>query len=141
MAGSGYGWISLTTDYGRSDGFAAALHGVIARIAPTVRVIDVTHDVAPGDVARGAAVLAQTVADLPVSVHVAVVDPGVGTLRRAIALATDGGLLVGPDNGLLLPAAEVLGGRGARLVAAAPETSHSPLSGSTRRIRASSGHG
>ncbi len=110
MAGSAYGWISLTTDYGRSDGFAAALHGVIARIAPTVRVIDVTHDVRPGDVARGAAVLAQTVPDLPVSVHVAVVDPGVGTVRRAIALATDGGLLVGPDNGLLLPAADALGG-------------------------------
>jgi S-adenosyl-L-methionine hydrolase (adenosine-forming) len=110
MAGSGYGWISLTTDYGRSDGFAAALHGVIARIAPTVRVIDVTHDVRPGDIARGAAVLAQTVPDLPASVHVAVVDPGVGTIRRAIALATDGGLLVGPDNGLLLPAAESLGG-------------------------------
>ncbi len=110
MAGGGYGWISLTTDYGRSDGFAAALHGVIARIAPTIRVIDVTHDVRPGDIARGAAVLAQTVADLPVSVHVAVVDPGVGTSRRAIALATDGGLLVGPDNGLLLPAANVLGG-------------------------------
>ena len=110
MAGSGYGWISLTTDYGRSDGFAAALHGVIARIAPTVRVIDVTHEVRPGDVARGAAVLAQTVPDLPMSVHVAVVDPGVGTGRRAIALATDGGLLVGPDNGLLLPAADALGG-------------------------------
>jgi S-adenosyl-L-methionine hydrolase (adenosine-forming) len=110
MAGGGYGWISLTTDYGRSDGFAAALHGVIARIAPTVRVIDVTHEVRPGDVARGAAILAQTVPDLPVSVHVAVVDPGVGTVRRAIALATDGGLLVGPDNGLLLPAADALGG-------------------------------
>ena len=110
MAGTAYGWISLTTDYGRSDGFAAALHGVIARIAPTVRVIDVTHEVPPGDIARGAAVLAQTVADLPVSVHVAVVDPGVGTLRRAIALATAAGMLVGPDNGLLLPAAEALGG-------------------------------
>jgi S-adenosylmethionine hydrolase len=110
MAGSAYGWISLTTDYGRSDGFAAALHGVIARIAPTVRVIDVTHDVPPRDIARGAAVLAQTVADLPVSVHVAVVDPGVGTLRRAVAVATPAGMLVGPDNGLLLPAAEVLGG-------------------------------
>lgn len=110
MAGSAYGWISLTTDFGRSDGFAAALHGVIARIAPTVRIIDVTHDVAPGDIARGAAVLAQTVADLPESVHVAVVDPGVGTARRAVALATAAGMLVGPDNGLLLPAAEALGG-------------------------------
>jgi S-adenosylmethionine hydrolase len=110
MAGGAYGWISLTTDYGRSDGFAAALHGLIACIAPTVRVIDVTHDVPPGDIVRGAAVLAQTVADLPVSVHVAVVDPGVGTLRRAVAIATASGVLVGPDNGLLLPAAEALGG-------------------------------
>ena len=105
-----YGWVSLTTDYGRSDGFSAALHGVIARIAPGVRVIDVTHDVRPGDVARGAAVLAQTAPHLPESVHVAVVDPGVGTRRRGIALATPGGLLVGPDNGLLLPAAAALGG-------------------------------
>jgi S-adenosylmethionine hydrolase len=105
-----YGWISLTTDYGRSDGFAAALHGVIARIAPAVRVIDVTHDIRPGDIARGAAVLAQTMPSLPPSVHVAVVDPGVGTLRRAVALAAPRGLFVGPDNGLLLAAADALGG-------------------------------
>ena len=107
---SGFGWISLTTDYGRSDAFAAALHGVIARTAPTVRVIDVTHEVRPGDVTRGAAVLAQTVPYLPESVHVAVVDPGVGTARRAIALGTPSGLLVGPDNGLLIAAADALGG-------------------------------
>lgn len=106
----GYSWISLTTDYGLSDGFAAACHGVIARVAPAVRVIDVTHLVPPADVAGGGAVLAQTVAYLPPAVHVAVVDPGVGTSRRGIAVATPGGLLVGPDNGLLLPAARVLGG-------------------------------
>jgi S-adenosylmethionine hydrolase len=105
-----YHWISLTTDYGLSDGFAAALHGVIARHAPDVRVIDVTHDVHPGDVRRGAAVLAQAVPYLPESVHVAIVDPGVGTARRAIAVRTSGGLLVGPDNGVLLPAADALGG-------------------------------
>ncbi|HKE65884.1 MAG TPA: SAM-dependent chlorinase/fluorinase [Micromonosporaceae bacterium] len=108
--GTTYGWISLTTDYGRSDGFAAALHGVIARLSPAVRVIDVTHDVRPGDIARGAAVLAQTVPHLPPAVHVAVVDPGVGTARRAIALTTQNGVLVGPDNGLLPPAADALGG-------------------------------
>jgi S-adenosyl-L-methionine hydrolase (adenosine-forming) len=106
----GYGWITLTTDYGLSDGFPASLHGVIARQAPDVRVIDVTHDVHPGDVRRGAAVLAQTVPHLPESVHVAIVDPGVGTARRAIALRTPNGLLVGPDNGLLMPAADALGG-------------------------------
>ncbi|MEU8332989.1 SAM-dependent chlorinase/fluorinase [Micromonospora sp. NPDC048839] len=103
-------WISLTTDYGLTDGFVAACHGVIARLAPAVRVIDVTHLVPPADVRRGAAVLAQTVPHLPVGVHVAVVDPGVGTARRGIALATPGGLLVGPDNGLLPDAAAALGG-------------------------------
>ncbi|MCZ7439081.1 SAM-dependent chlorinase/fluorinase [Micromonospora sp. WMMC241] len=102
--------VSLTTDYGLADGFVAACHGVLARLAPAARVIDVTHLVPPADVRRGAAVLAQTVAYLPVGVHVAVVDPGVGTERRGVALATPGGLLVGPDNGLLLPAAEALGG-------------------------------
>jgi S-adenosylmethionine hydrolase len=103
-------WISLTTDYGLSDGFVAACHGVIARIAPAARVIDVTHLVPPADVRRGAAVLAQTVPYLPVAVHVAVVDPGVGTARRGVALATPAGLLVGPDNGLLPEAADALGG-------------------------------
>ncbi len=104
-------WISFTTDYGLEDGFVAACHGVIARLAPEARVIDVTHLVPPGDVARGAHVLAQTVPSLPRGVHLAVVDPGVGTERRPIAIeAVDGGHLVGPDNGLLVPAAEALGG-------------------------------
>ncbi|NMO57427.1 SAM-dependent chlorinase/fluorinase [Actinoplanes sp. TBRC 11911] len=106
----GYGWISLTTDYGTFDGFVAACHGSIARIAPDVRVIDVTHHVPPADVARGAFVLAQTAPHLPPSVHVAVVDPGVGTARRGIAIATPNGVLVGPDNGVLIWTAEALGG-------------------------------
>jgi S-adenosylmethionine hydrolase len=107
-----YGWISLTTDYGTFDGFVAACHGAIARIAPEVRVIDVTHHVPPADVPRGAAVLAQTAPHLPPSVHVAVVDPGVGTARRGIAIGTPNGVLVGPDNGVLIWAAEALGGIG-----------------------------
>ncbi|WBB89208.1 SAM-dependent chlorinase/fluorinase [Verrucosispora sp. WMMC514] len=102
--------VSLTTDYGLADGFVAACHGVIARLAPALRVIDVTHLVPPGDVRRGAAVLAQTVPHLPPGVHMAVVDPGVGTSRRGVALGTPEGLLVGPDNGLLLDAAAALGG-------------------------------
>jgi S-adenosylmethionine hydrolase len=106
----GYGWISLTTDYGTFDGFVAACHGAIARIAPDVRVIDVTHHVPPADVARGAAVLAQTAPHLPASVHMAVVDPGVGTGRRGLAIGTANGVLVGPDNGVLIWAAEALGG-------------------------------
>jgi S-adenosylmethionine hydrolase len=107
---AGYGWISLTTDYGTFDGFVAACHGTIARLAPDVRVIDVTHHVPPADVSRGAAVLAQTAPFLPPSVHVVVVDPGVGTSRRGLVLGTPNGLLVGPDNGVLIWAAEALGG-------------------------------
>ncbi len=105
-----YGWISLTTDFGLSDGFVGVLHGVVARLAPVVRVIDITHDVRPGDVTRGAAVLAQCIVHLPPAVHVGVVDPGVGGQRRGVAIATDRGLLVGPDNGLLTAAADALGG-------------------------------
>ena len=88
----------------------AACKGVIARIAPQVGVIDVTHAVPPQDVRRGAVLLAQTVPYLPRAVHLAVVDPGVGTDRRGVVVLAAGGLLVGPDNGLLLPAAEALGG-------------------------------
>lgn len=108
--GPAYDWISLTTDYGLSDGFVAACHGVVGRLAPAVRVIDVTHLIPPGDVARGAAVLAQTVPQLPAAVHVAVVDPGVGTARRSVAVEAATGVLVGPDNGLLPWAADALGG-------------------------------
>ena len=105
-----YDWITLTTDYGLSDGYTGVLHGVIATRAPWVRVIDVTHLVPPGDVSRGAAVLAQAVGHLPPAVHVGVVDPGVGTGRRAVAIETPQGILVGPDNGLLTAAADALGG-------------------------------
>ncbi len=106
----GYDWITFTTDYGLSDGFAAVLHGMVARLAPAVRVIDVTHLLAPGDVRGGATVLAQAIGYLPRAVHVAVVDQGVGTRRRAVAIQTPGGVLVGPDNGLLPGPAQVLGG-------------------------------
>jgi S-adenosyl-L-methionine hydrolase (adenosine-forming) len=106
-----YSYMSFLTDYGLEDGFVAACHGVAARIAPTARIIDITHLVQPGDVRRGAAVLAQTVAYLPPAVHVAVVDPGVGTTRRAIALSAGESILVGPDNGLLSWAIATLGGK------------------------------
>ena len=105
-----YDWISFTTDYGIDDGFVGVCEGVVARIAPTQRVIHISHTVPPQDVRRGAAVLAQAVPYLPPSVHVAVVDPGVGTDRRGIVLVSAHGVLVGPDNGLLVPAAELLGG-------------------------------
>jgi len=102
--------ISLLTDYGYEDGFVAACHGVAARIAPAVRVIDVTHLVPAGDVRRGGAVLAQTVPYLPDGVHVAVVDPGVGTSRRAVAIAAAERIFVGPDNGVLSWAVAAVGG-------------------------------
>ncbi len=102
--------ITFMTDYGLEDGFVAACHGVAARIAPAVRVIDITHLVQPGDMRRGAAVLAQTVPYLPPSVHVAVVDPGVGTARRGIAVQAGDCILVGPDNGLLSWTIAALGG-------------------------------
>jgi len=105
-----YNYMSFLTDYGLEDGFVAACHGVAARIAPTAKVIDITHLVQPGDVRKGAAVMAQTVGFLPPAVHVAVVDPGVGTARRAIAVAAGGSILVGPDNGLLSWAISALGG-------------------------------
>jgi S-adenosyl-L-methionine hydrolase (adenosine-forming) len=105
-----YNYMSFMTDYGLEDGFVAACHGGAARIAPAATVIDITHLVPPGDVRRGAAVLAQTVGYLPPAVHVAVVDPGVGTVRRAIAVAAGESILVGPDNGLLSWSIAALGG-------------------------------
>jgi S-adenosylmethionine hydrolase len=102
--------LTFLTDYGLEDGFVAACHGVSSQIAPNARIIDITHLVPPGDIRRGAAVLAQTVPYFPPAVHVAVVDPGVGTPRRAIAVAAGGSIFVGPDNGLLSWAVSAAGG-------------------------------
>jgi S-adenosylmethionine hydrolase len=102
--------LTFLSDFGLDDGFVAACHGVAVRIAPDARIIDITHLVPPGDIRRGAAVLAQTLPAMPPAVHVAVVDPGVGTARRAIAIQAGEAILVGPDNGLLSWAAEALGG-------------------------------
>ncbi|SNR67856.1 hypothetical protein SAMN06265360_11481 [Haloechinothrix alba] len=105
-----YEWISFTTDYGLADAFVGTCHGVIARFAPEARVIDITHGIPAGAIRQGAHTLAQAVPYLPCGVHCAVVDPGVGTARRGIVLVAAQGLLVGPDNGLLLPASDALGG-------------------------------
>jgi S-adenosyl-L-methionine hydrolase (adenosine-forming) len=103
-------FITFLTDFGLQDDFVGTCHGVIARIAPEVRVIDVTHGISPQAVLQGAFVLANTTPYLPVGVHLAVVDPGVGSARRAVAVRTnDGRTFVGPDNGLLLLAADALG--------------------------------
>jgi S-adenosyl-L-methionine hydrolase (adenosine-forming) len=106
-----YHCLTFLTDYGLEDGFVAACHGVAFQIAPNVRIIDITHLVPPGDIRRGAVVLTQTVRYLPTAVHVAVVDPGVGTARRAIAVAAaSGSIFVGPDNGVLSWAVDASGG-------------------------------
>lgn len=102
--------LTLLTDYGLEDAFAAVCHGVASQIAPDIRIIDITHLIPPGDIRRGAAVLAQAVPYLPAAVHVAVVDPGVGTQRRAIAVEAAGSIFVGPDNGLLTWAIAAAGG-------------------------------
>jgi len=116
--------ITFLSDYGSTDEFVGVCHAVIARIAPEARVIDIAHGIARHDVRQGATVLANSVAYAPAGVHLAVVDPGVGTERRAIAVAAgeDGRHFVGPDNGLLSLAIERFGG-----VAEAVEISSSPV--------------
>ena len=102
--------ISFLSDFGHDDEFVGVVHGVIARIAPDVRVIDITHGVAAGNVQAGALTLLRSVQYVPEGVALAVVDPGVGTSRRAIAVHTEWGYFVGPDNGLLAPAVAMVGG-------------------------------
>jgi S-adenosylmethionine hydrolase len=107
---AGYDWITFTSDYGLEDHFVGVCHGVMARVAPRARVLDVSHAVAAQDVRQGALVLEQAVPYLPRAVHLAVVDPGVGSGRGMVAVQAGGQALVGPDNGLLVWAAEALGG-------------------------------
>ena len=104
--------ITFLSDYGADDEFAGVCRAVIARIAPEATVIDLTHGVRRHAVRQGATILANALPFAPPGVHLAVVDPGVGTPRRAVAVraACEDRLLVGPDNGLLWPAIERLGG-------------------------------
>ncbi len=103
--------ITLLTDFGLEDHFVGTCKGVIKQIAPDAEVLDITHGIPPQDVLQGALVLAHALPYMPVGVHVAVVDPGVGGDRKPLALrGADGRFYVGPDNGLLLVAAERLGG-------------------------------
>jgi S-adenosyl-L-methionine hydrolase (adenosine-forming) len=108
--------ITFLSDYGHSDEFVGVCHGVIVRRCPTARIIDVTHSVPSHDVRAGAILLRTALPYLPSGVHLAIVDPGVSAVgphaRRSVALRTveHGHLLVGPDNGLLMPAAERLAG-------------------------------
>jgi S-adenosyl-L-methionine hydrolase (adenosine-forming) len=104
--------ITLLTDFGERDGFTGVMKGVILGICPGAALVDLSHHVEPGDVGAGALILRAAVPYFPPgSIHLAVVDPGVGGDRRAVAFRAGGQWLVGPDNGLLWPAAAWLAER------------------------------
>lgn len=124
---SGFERVAFLTDYGYEDAFAGICRAVVTAGAPGVELIDLTHGIAPGDVRRGAFVLESAIDHLGPAVILAVVDPGVGGDRRAVALRAGDALFVGPDNGLLLEAAERIGG-----VEEAVEISNGPYVSGTR---------
>jgi S-adenosyl-L-methionine hydrolase (adenosine-forming) len=114
--------ITFLSDYGYRDEFVGVCHGVIERIAPGATVVDLTHGVPPHDVRAGALALRNALPYLPKAVHLAVVDPKVGTQRRPLAVRCyDGHQFVGPDNGLLWPAIKGSGG-----IEMAVDVTHSP---------------
>ena len=109
--------VTFMTDFGLRDPSAGVLSGVVLAMTPDARTLDLTHAIPPYDVEAGAEALVESLVHLPVGAHVAVVDPGVGTQRRPIAIrCVRGDVLIGPDNGLLLPAAKALGGVAAVVV-------------------------
>jgi S-adenosyl-L-methionine hydrolase (adenosine-forming) len=108
--------ITLLTDFGTADGYVAEMKGVILTRAPEVALVDVTHDVPPQDVEGGRLAVARYWRRFPAgTVHVAVVDPNVGSARAALAVESDSRFLVGPDNGVLSPALLVAGARAVTL--------------------------
>lgn len=103
--------ITFLSDYGLEDEFVGVCHGVMLNIAPHVTVIDVHHNILRQDIRHGAIVLEQSIRYMPEAVHLAVVDPSVGSVRRAVAIETGWDeVFVGPDNGLLMPAVDTTGG-------------------------------
>ncbi len=109
--------LSLTSDFGLRDPYVAEIKAVILGICPTATIVDITHEVDKFNVHAGAFMLASAAPYFPNgTVHIAVVDPGVGTARRPIVVETERGFFVGPDNGLLLLAAEAQGIKQIRLI-------------------------
>lgn len=113
--------VTFLSDYGLVDPFVGICHAVMAKLAPAARVIDLTHGVPRHDVLAGAVVLSDAVPHLPPPITLAVIDPGVGTSRRAVAAMAGSQWFVGPDNGLLWPALNALGGPTAAFELAEPE--------------------
>lgn len=110
LSGDSPSFVSFLSDYGLGDEFVGVCKAVMVRLAPQLQVIDVTHEVPPHDVRSGALTLARCAQYLPQGLVLAVVDPGVGTNRRAVAVQVEESFLIGPDNGLLAPAVAMLGG-------------------------------
>ena len=97
--------ITLTTDFGTADGYVGELKGVLLSTVPDAELVDITHDILPQDVERARLTVARIWRRFPSgSIHLIVVDPGVGSARAALAVASDGRFLIGPDNGVLSPA-------------------------------------
>lgn len=103
-------FVSFLSDYGRTDEFVGVCHAVMLDLAPHLRIVDITHDVPAFDVRAGALALVRAIQYLPEGIVLAVVDPGVATDRHCVAVEVAGGVLIGPDNGLLTPALAMLGG-------------------------------
>src|SRR5512146_853486 len=108
--------ITLTTDFGTADGYVGEVKGVLATHAPDAELVDITHDIPPQDVERGRLTVARVWRRFPVgTVHLVVVDPGVGSDRAALAVQADERFVVGPDNGVLSPALLAAGARAVAL--------------------------
>jgi S-adenosyl-L-methionine hydrolase (adenosine-forming) len=118
-----YDTVTFLSDYGLADEFVGVVHCVLRDLAPHARVIDLTHQIARHDIRGGGLALARAIQYVPAGVVLAVVDPGVGTNRRGIAVEVAGGegVLVGPDNGLLAPAVAMAGGATRAVVLGRPE--------------------
>lgn len=113
------GIVTLLSDFGSSDAYAGIMRGVVLSVAPQARLVDLTHEVPPQSVVAGALLLRSAVDYFPDgTVHLAVVDPGVGSDRAPIVAITERAVLVGPDNGLLQPSWELLGLREIRRITA-----------------------
>lgn len=107
--------ITLTTDFGLRDGYVASMKGVILSIAPGAVLVDVSHAISPQSVEEGAFLLASVWSCFPKeTIHLAVVDPGVGTNRRPISVCSEHGIFVGPDNGIFAPALHQMGAMDSR---------------------------
>jgi S-adenosylmethionine hydrolase len=118
-----YDTISFLSDYGTRDEFVGIVKCVVSDIAPHAKVIDLTHDIPPFDVRAGSLALARCISYVPTGIVLAVVDPGVGTARRSVAVSVGGGrgVLIGPDNGLLSMGTALAGGAEAAVVLNNPE--------------------